>query len=488
MTLGGRTDHRHLDDATLHAYAADEVDPTQRAVIERHLDQCEPCRVALGRVGAVAGLMRRMAPVEPDELSWRRMQERVRDRLESDAKTHVTTLDLVMGRRWVTAGVAAVAAVALLVWFAPARNKPAPRPALAGAPSDGVAAEGAAPEAQVVTSGDAPLDVRLATGARLRLAEKSRLIASPGTDGGVALDLQVGALDVRLPERPTPLEPFEVRTPAFVAWSRSRDFSVGYRADRFLVAVRDGEVDVEGQAFGGRDTVVEGERREVRIREEVQEKKIVTPRRAPKRAAPEPDAPISSSSSGETRVQVVAPDDDPIAELWRQASRAYYRDSDLETAVERAEAVIASREDRAEVLLAARMICDARLRLEQPDRAITACRALLDFDLGDEEQRETHYLLGNIYRTQLNDCRRANEEYEQVLVYGRSALRDDEARLFHASCSLDLGDLEAAQRDIRALAPHATRLSRPAELKALESRLKAALGAQGAHEKADGQE
>ncbi|MEQ9503887.1 MAG: FecR domain-containing protein [Deltaproteobacteria bacterium] len=481
MTLGGNTDNRHLDDGTLHAYAADEVDPTQRAVIERHLDRCASCRTALGRVGAVAGLMRRMAPVEPDDLSWRRMQERVRERLEKDAKAQVTTLDLVMGRRWVTAGIAAVAAVALLVWFTPPR-RPAPRRPV-------VAATPAPPEAQVVTSGDAPLDVRLATGARLRLAERSRLVASPGADGGVSLDLQIGALDVRLPERPTPLEPFEVRTPAFSAWSRSRDFSVGYRADKFLVAVREGEVDVEGEAFGGRDTVVEGERREVRIRADVEEKKTVAIR-APARSqpAPKPDAvpePEITSSRGETKVEVVAPDDDPVAERWRQASRAYYRDRDLNRAIEHAEAVVAEGGDRAEGLLARRLICDARIALEQPNEAIKACGALLDHESGDEERRAVHYMLATIHRTQLGDCRRANEQYAQVLLYGRGALLDDEARLFRAGCSLDLGDLESAQKDIRALAPHAARLSRPAELRALESRLKSAIEGQGTKEKAD---
>lgn len=473
--MGKTTKGRHLDHARLHAYAAGEVDPTQRSVIEAHLEICPRCRDALGRVGAVAALMQRMAPQEPDELSWRRMQDRVQKRLQADAESGVTTLDLLMGRRWVTAGLAAVAAVALLVWFAP-RRRPAPRPP---AP---VMAEAAVeqPQAQVVTSGDAPLDVKLASGARLELAAQSRVVASSSSDGGVLLALEAGALAVRLPERPTVDEPFEVRTPAFTASSRSRDFSVGYRADRFLVAVREGEVDVEGEAFGGRDTVLEGERREVRIRDEVEAERVVVPPRArnPRPVPPPVDEIVSSSSQGETSVQVLAPDD-PVAASWREASRAYYRLGDLQEAIRHAEAVVDSGEKRAEIVLARRMICDAQIALHRPRAALDACGALLENERDDEEIRTIHYMLGTIYRTQLDDCAEAMKHYEQVLVYGRRALLDDEARLFRASCALQLGDLKTAQRDIRALAPHAARLSRPAELRALELQVRAALSAQG---------
>lgn len=487
--MGTKGQGRHLDDARLHAYVAGEADPAERAVVEAHVDACEHCREALGRVGAVVGLIRRVAPVEPDELSWRRMQARVRERLEADAESAgLATIDLFMGRRWVSAAVAAVAAVALLVWFAPRGER--------RAPDDRNAPEVAAvvPAAQTVTSGDAPMAVKLASGAELELAPKSRVVAPPPSSDGPDLELEMGELAVRLPDRPSDERPYRVRTPAFSTSAKSKDFTVGYRADGYLVDVRDGVVDVEGKAFGGTDRVKQGERREIRVPKapaRTPAKTAVTPKpaRAPveplaKDEAVEPTEPVVRSSEGETSVQVLAPDD-PVTAAWRAASRAYYRDRDLDAAIAHAEVVIRTGDRRAEVRLAKRLICDARIALEQPNQAVQACRELLDGEKRDEELRNIHYMLATIFRTQLSDCRRAVEHYEQVLVYGRTALLDDEARLFRAQCALALGDLQTAQADIRALAPHAARLSRPGELRALQKRLEEALAPQEESEDAE---
>jgi hypothetical protein len=474
---------QHLPEASLQAYVSGEVDPPAQAAMKAHLSACEICQERLGRVRVVHRLFQGMIPKEPDELAWRRIRERVRAQLESDAHPEAHTIDLFLGRRWLPAGIAALAAVALLVWFAPQHSRaPKPEAPIAIAPPlvEPIEHE----EAQTVTSGALPLELTLASGESLRLAEHTRVTAAPG-EGSVELRLESGDLDVTLPRRPSAESPFKVTTPVFNASARSSDFSVGYRAHEFSVTVRDGEVDVDGPSVGHR-TVVVGERLEGVV-EETSAKVAVRPKKlAPKKAieAPAIDAPLaetpseptqfSSSSEGETKVEVVETPLDAIGEAWREASEAYYQRRDLGRAIERAK-VAASARGRPEGRLARQLLCDAYIAKSQPTEAVEACGALLDGATG-EESRSIHYTLATIYRAQLADCRQAIVHYNQAVVFGRATLLDDEVRLFRAGCALEVGDVDLAWRDVNALDGRAGRLARPAELEALKRRLNELVG------------
>lgn len=476
---------KHLPEASLHAYVAGEVDPPSQAAIKAHLSACEECQGRLGRVRVVQGLFRGMAPKEPDELAWRRIRERVRATLESDAAPDSAhTIDLLMGRRWLPAALAAVAAIAVVVVFLPHKQRgPAPAPpVVASAPAAAPTTTEPNTEAQVITSGPAPLELTLASGASLKVAAQSKVVSEAPTGPKVSLTLESGALDVSLPHRPAEGESFEVHTPGFVATARSTDFSVGYRADEFSVEVREGEVDVEGPAVGAKKTVTEGERlagstrgRAPRAAEGKDKVTARAPSRTPSRPAPEAEGPspeshpIVSSSEGETTVVVEAVPLDPVAEAWRQASEAYYQHKDLDRAIERA-LVVQRAVGRPEARLAQQLLCDAYISKAQPVEAIDACRVLLQ-GAGADEARTIHYTLGTIYRAQLKDCRRAIEHYNQAVVFGRATLLDDEVRLFRARCALEIGDLDLAWRDVTTLNGRAGRLARPAELEALKQRL-----------------
>lgn len=468
---------KHLPEASLHAYVAGEVDPPSQAAIRAHLSACDLCQERLGRVRVVQGLFRGMVPKEPDELAWRRIRERVRTTLENDAAPEAAhTIDLLMGRRWVPAGLAAAVAIAVVVLLLPGKQRPAP------APEQPVAEVAPPPPSQnqVIASGPAPLELTLASGASLRVKEQTKVVAEAPTGPAVSLTLERGALDVSLPRRPEGDESFEIHTPGFVANARSADFSVGYQADEFSVEVRDGEVDVEGPVIGPKKTLVEGERLAGSTRPappaNAPAGKGKVSRPAPRVAAepvvapsPEPAGPIVSSSEGETTVEVLELPLDEVAAAWREASEAYYQRKDLDRAIAKAREVQKS-QGRPEARLAQQLLCDAYIAKAQPHEAVDACRALLD-GAGPDEARAIHYTLATIHRAQLADCRQAIQHYNQAVVFGRATLLDDEVRLFRAGCAIEVGDLDVAWRDVTTLNGRAGRLARPAELEALKQRL-----------------
>ncbi|MBK6687092.1 MAG: FecR domain-containing protein [Deltaproteobacteria bacterium] len=466
---------KHLPEASLHAYVAGEVDPPSQAAIRAHLSACDVCQERLGRVRVVQGLFRGMVPKEPDELAWRRIRERVRTTLENDAAPEaVHTIDLLMGRRWVPAGLAAAVAIAVVVLLLPGKQRPAPAPEvrvaeIAPAPS----------QAQAIASGPAPLELTLASGANLKLKEQTKVVAEAPGGPAVSLTLERGALDVSLPRRPEGGESFEIHTPGFVANARSANFSVGYQADEFSVEVRDGEVDVEGPVIGPKKTLVEGERLAGSTRPRAPASAPTAKSKA--RPAPrpvsdpvvvrpaEPAGPIVSSSEGETTVEVLELPLDEVAAAWREASDAYYQRKDLDQAIAKAQEVQKAK-GRPEARLAQQLLCDAYIAKAEPHEAVDACRALLDA-AGPDEARAIHYTLATIHRAQLQDCRQAIQHYNQAVVFGRATLLDDEVRLFRAGCAIEVGDLDLAWRDVMTLNGRAGRLARPAELEALKQRL-----------------
>ncbi len=491
---------KHFKEPALQAYVAGEVDPVKREAIKAHLDSCEVCLETLGKVEGVQRLLRRMAPPEPDELRWHRIREKVRTNLDTETSSAAHTLDLLLGRRWVTAGMAVACVVALLVWFAPRKPK---------TPASAIAEQSQNHEkAQTINTGESPLEVTLASGAQIRVAEKSRVTAPEPSAKSLTLQLNVGELDIRFPRalaRATQEQTAKIQTPAFSALAFSQDFSVGYRADAYYVAVREGRVEVEGEGFGGKQTVREGERQVVRVgakSEALQEP--VSPelteaeptkktKRASKRASrvsallaaqrekarkpasskterPAIQAPKKSSSEGVTSVEVLSEPEDFVRSLWLRAKAAYYEQNKIEQAIEIAEQVVRLAGRRQEAFLAQELICQAHIAGKQPNRAVQACKKLLD--LGNDEQAlGIHRTLANLYRNQLDDCRSAMAHYNRALVFGRKNELDDKLLLSRATCALELGNLELVDADIRRLEARPSHVVRTTQIKTLKRRL-----------------
>src|SRR5688572_600695 len=232
----------------LHAYAAGELNPAERAQVEAQLEANPENRERLQKVQAMRGLLQGASPVEPDDLTWKRMQQRIEAQLSQpsiprESKTGV----------WLPIGIAAAAVIATLVILDRA-EAPAPSPM----------AKREAPAPQVLASGPAALDVTLASGTSLHLEPSSEVtVKSPGARP-TELVLDKGVLDVRSPVRDHHGEPaVTVRTPLYVAEASSLDFTVGYKADSFFVEARDGQIQIDGEGIDTGTIVKAGERRTV---------------------------------------------------------------------------------------------------------------------------------------------------------------------------------------------------------------------------------
>lgn len=453
----------------LHAYLADEVDPAERREIEAALERSEANRARLAEVRAMRGLLAEMAPAEPDDLAWQRMQRRVETAL-AEAPAGPSLPSPGLGKRiFVPAAVAAAAVAATLMLLDPPEpDTPQPRPE---------------PKPQVMASGEAPLDVTLASGTELHLAPRSELIVrSPALPADLVLE--TGELQVRAPVAAHAGGPaVVVETPVYVAKAQSRDFSVGFTADRYFVEARQGSVAVEGDGFGGGTVVEAGQRRTVKAETKRRASRVETLLKASlekARASRQPmkSAPVSvrESSEGETSVQVVAPPADPVQRRWRAAAKAYYEGRDLDRAIHLAREVIRAAPERPEARMAEVLLCEALIATERGAEAAAACEARLARPNTDEEARQIHYLLATIHHRQLDDCAGAISHYGQAMVFGGTSLMDDRVRLFRATCALEVGRLDLAAADVTEVKKRRDRLPNPQDLDTLERRLQEATG------------
>lgn len=476
---------RHPTEADWAAYLGSELDARTRSELRRHLERCPRCQGTLERVDAIAGLVQAPVP-EPDELSWRRMEARLEAAQGESGRFSIDlprgaaalsgdtrTVDLIRGRRWLLAGLAAAGVVAAFIMFTPRRapSPPAPRTAATSARSG------------IVRSGAAPLGVELGSGVRLELASFSELALPAPDEAPPRIDLDHGRLDVwaprALPGRPTSKMTVLVRTPELRLWARSRDFSVAYQAGRHRVEVREGTVDVEGEGVSER--LERGEARAFeqpwsgpaepelailrRLREAPTSSRSKAAPSAPPPAArpgprPEPPTPAAptprpappaetGSRVLETKVERLQPVVDEGAErALAEARRAWLEDRDAARASKLAGRAIELSDDPTLERAALELRCDARVSLGRGEAAVRACRALLDRERDPERRRRVHYTLASIYRRQLDDCGAAIPHYGKALVFGRRSRFDDAVRLRRAECALEAGDLAMARTDL----------------------------------------
>jgi hypothetical protein len=448
----------------LHAYAAGELNPAERAQVEAELESHPENRARLDRVHAMQGLLASAAPSEPDDLTWKRMQQRIQSELAKPSIPEESKTGI-----WLPIGIAAAAVIAAFLILGETKTEsPAHEPS----------------GPQVLASGSAPLDVTLASGTSLRLAPSSEVTVKSPEARPTELVLEVGELDVRSPVRVEKGEPaVTVRTPVYVAAASSLDFSVGVRTDGYFVEARDGEIAVEGEGFDEGTIVRAGERRTVqakpaapsrveKILEESVTKIEVPKRKATKKKIVEaPAREVKESSEGETSVQIVLEESDPIKRKWLEAALAYYERRDLPAAIELARRVVAEAPHRAEGRMAEVMLCEALIATGRAAEAIEACEARLRRPHTEEEKREIHFLLATIHHRQLGDCSKAIDHYGQAMVFGGTSLLDDRVRLFRAACALEIGRIDLATVDLTALERRRNRLPNPEELDRLRERL-----------------
>jgi hypothetical protein len=451
----------------LQAYAAGELTPAERAQVEAELEAVPENRARLERVQSMRGLLLEAAPGEPDDLTWKRMQQRVQAKLAEPVRRESKS------GVWLPVGIAAAAVVATLILLDREKVEPvAPRSFDAVGP-------------QVLASGSAPLDVTLASGTSLHLAPSSEVLVQSPQAQPTELMLEVGQLDVRSPVRLLQGRPaVTVRTPRYVASAASEDFTVGYRADSYFVEARDGEIAVRGEGFEDGTVVRAGERRTVQSEKppapsrvkQILNQSVKKAEKASRTAdeigtPPAPASEVKESSEGETSVQVVLEETDPVKRKWLEAAVAYYERRDLPAAIDLARSVVAEAPNRAEGRMAEVLLCEALIATQRAPEAIEACEARLRRPHTEEEKREIHFLLATIHHRHLSDCERAIEHYGRAMVFGGTSLLDDRVRLFRATCALDLGKLDLATVDLQTLKAHRNRLPNPEELDRLLGRL-----------------
>src|SRR5262249_4880478 len=202
-------------------YAAGECGEPARSAIGRHLTRCPGCARAHEEARQLVGLLD-LRFGEPRRL------ERLRDRIEAEARPRPARLRLLRFPRQVAALAALLLlAVGVLFSASPAEVAPAPGAVQARSALKGAAPPGArefAPRDLLLPPGPTKLE----NGATVRFA--------PGSLGqiedGRRVKLSAGAVWVRVkhpPARPERTPPFEVQTPAGTVSTEAADLFVAGR-------------------------------------------------------------------------------------------------------------------------------------------------------------------------------------------------------------------------------------------------------------------
>lgn len=512
---------RHTSDELLHAYAARQVHPGERAVISAHLQVCPQCRVRFAAVEKMCGLLSSMAPLEPDEMRWRWMSQRIRTELEARTERDLHGRGAATVWRWAALGAGMVAAGAAVfvvdartgvTHFPTSEQARAVQPDLkytvitpeSARAGDARGAAGMPADARRSSfqSGGQALDLTIGAGAALRLAPNTHLVAYAWSVERLDLELKSGRLDVQLPIRAPDLgDAITLRTPAFSLAAASGAFSVAYEASASSIEVHEGEVRASPASGGPAVTLHAGEGqvlptpglayRDVpaaEVEPQRAERSAQGPtavdhgrpadqrarreRRSMKRARTQDasEAPTRLSSEGETTIQVIGAPSDPIAELWSRADAAYGA-GEFDTAIAIARQIVQDGGQAREVKQANELMCRVFISRRQPNAAIGACASALASTAHEEDARALEYRIATIYRQQLSDCRRAIEHYDRSIMFGRASLLDDAALLGRAHCLLEVGELTRARSDLSVLERRPGTLVSLPELVDLKERL-----------------
>lgn len=474
MRFGSRS-NGHPSRETLHATAAGEVDPVQRAAVLAHLKGCPACASNYRQVEGMLSQFKAMEPPPVDDLSWARMSRRIMSELEARASAPPPAP--LWAARIFPAALATALAVALVVWFTPRALPPPPVAQHLPNPA--------------ITAGAEPFEFTLQSGVSLRLGEHAQIRIQSGAER-LRIELLSGELAVNQPRDAAALE---FRTPELSAVAQGAAFTVSYLSQESTIRVEHGRVELAGE--GGPTIIPPGQRRSFRrgamrpVAAEpspiasVEPAPVAAPAvpalRRPKVTAEPSIAPLGHASvEGQTEVVMEAPAaEDPVAERWRSAVQAF-DSGEAETAIRLAHDVVLLGRGRPEERDALDLLCTAELTMGAADKAVVACEALIGVEPGAEPRRLLHHRVANIYRVKLHDCAHALPHYDQTIVFGGTSLIDDEALLGRAECALELGKLDVAARDLRAVGGRSERLVRKSTYDTLLSRLEAARKNEGA--------
>ncbi len=266
---------RCADDAGLWAYAEGELLPDAGFRLEAHLATCDRCRDALARIGTTRAVLRGATPSRP-EVKWGEVDEAVMS---------AATARFAQAQRsspwWALAGVAATAALALVLWMPMPGRPPVPAPpvvpAIASAAdvqiesARGARVTEAASAEQVLEQGIAIHEgARIRTdengSALLRLPEESRARLGPRTDA-VLTQVRADAVDIQLHQGAVVVEASHAARERFVVDALEAQirvvgtvFRVSRHEGQVVVAVSEGRVLVESRGGGQSRLIDAGQR------------------------------------------------------------------------------------------------------------------------------------------------------------------------------------------------------------------------------------
>jgi ferric-dicitrate binding protein FerR (iron transport regulator) len=488
----GRRTSRHVAREVLHAYSAGELDPTQRVVVERHLDACGRCAVALAEADALRAVLIAAEPPPLDDLAWQRMQRRVRAELESRAS--LSAMRVGGAREWLGVALASTAAaVALVVWFTPFT------------PKSKAASAGASPS-------DERLELVVGRGVVVRADRGARVRVVDVDPSAVRLVLDEGRVAVRMaPELDTTLA-LDARGGLLSA--RGAMFTLAVVGARAELDVGKGSVEFtqagvrrvlqDGQLWGWTEEAPVGgagaaephgaaaDAPGAPVEAEVGQADAiasdapaapaadapatpptsapVVPRRAPARVAADP-APEASVAA------VAAPEAIRDARGTFEAAQRAFDEGEVARALTLARAV--PRDDDLWAPRAVGLECRAGILVGEYTRAVEACQRVLQGELEPVERRYAHLTLAQLYRTQLGDCARALPHFDAASVRGEKSLLQEEVLLGRCDCRIRAGNLDGATRDVAQLELRGAAFTRPQVLEALKLELQRARAAEG---------
>ena len=463
------------------------------------------------RVGSVQNWLNLPIP-EPDELSWRRIEARLQKHVEAIeendlklARTRLSTVDIIRGRRWFTAGIAAVIVVALFVVFSTQESYRKATLTNSFRPTFD-------DQAAIVHSGAAPMSIEVG-GYRVEMTSGTELVVpSPGHEP-LIVELDHGRIDVWGPPEVDGPVPLIIRTPVQTFWASSRDFSIIYRAGhREIVEVRSGHVDTQpsgqrisaGQlhefhsqhrveaaeprlhsitqlrtaghqhalsqsdeplkakkgstrsAQGGSHKLTAGAGELTTERfarkpmpQSLRQQSIKTPVE-PRSESVQDDVTIGTSQPP-AEVTALDPVRSPLEQHWADMQRAWYSERDANQTLAFGYKILEL--DPRPVMSASvlGLICDAQVSLRAGHAAARDCRKLLDYIKDSVRRRRIHFTLATIYRNQLSDCKTAITHYGRAVLLGGRGRFNETVRLGRAECALELGDIAQASTDLAVL-------------------------------------
>lgn len=191
-----------------------------------------------------------------------------------------------------------------------------------------------------------------------------------------------------------------------------------------------------------------------------------TPPAAPHR--PPASSRPATPKQGETTVVRIGPRDAYLDQM-QAAHLAFAAGQAAEATAASLAALEIAGDDRVRSFAAIELGCEASIAASDFQTAVRLCARILEHD-NPERVRTAHFVLGNLHRLHLGDCREAITHYTKAILQGADSLFTHEARRFRAECAIEVEDVGLADLDLDILEARPGLLSRSGELEQLRAR------------------